>query len=224
MEQGEDIEKLPPKRDKGNAFSFLLHCSESVSPCCSDSSPCPGMMTSFSTHGPNSNCLHPQHLPRDTRAEASDNLSLRKESKQETRVVFHLFWPLYPNPILTESQLSREFCWWILASFPTLPIPTCTLSPSSTSQVHLHCSSLESAPHLSHRTVTAIRKWQCSVLDSWRRFLNWAALLSATEWPGPETDGAPCCTWKRIFPTYMRIGPGTLSLSTFLLCRQKVEV
>lgn len=180
MAQREETEKISPNRGKGNAFSFLLHCSESVSPCCSDSSPCPGMTTSFSTHGPSSSSPHPQHLPRDTRAEGSDNLSLRKESSQEADMAFHLFWSLYPNPILAESQFSIEFCWWILASFPTIPISMSTLSPSSTSQVHLHCSSLESAPQLSHCTVTSIRKWQCSVLDLWRRSLQLAKWYRVT--------------------------------------------
>lgn len=30
---------------------------------------------------------------------------------------------LYPNPIPAESWFSTEFCWWILVSSPTIPIP-----------------------------------------------------------------------------------------------------
>lgn len=53
-----------------------------------------------------SSSQHPQNLPRDTRAAGSDNLSLRKESSQERRVVFHLFWP-FLYPFVSQSNSSR---------------------------------------------------------------------------------------------------------------------
>lgn len=162
---GGNIGGTSPNRCKGNVCSsFLLRCSESASPSCCSSSP--GTLASPSAHGLDSSCLNPQHLPTDTRAEGSHNLSFGKESSQQTGVGFCLFWPLCPNPILSELQFSIKFCQYITASFPTsLSTPPCALSPSSTSQVHLCCSRIESVPHLSRCTVTVMRKWQCSALD-----------------------------------------------------------
>ena len=120
---GRNIERTSPNTCKGNAFSsFLLHCSESASPSCSDSSPCPGMLALLSTHGLDTSCLNPQHLPTDTRAEGSHNLSLGKFTRNRGGFLF--VWPLYPNPIFSELQFSIEFCQCMSASFPTsLPTP-----------------------------------------------------------------------------------------------------
>lgn len=225
MSQGEEIEKIPPNRDKGSISSFLLPCSESVSPCCSDSSPCPGMMTSFSTHGPGSSSslsIFPQ-----TQEQKEGQSLLEKAKFTRNRCGF----PFVPA-IVSQSNSCRVTVFHrillmdliFLSHYPHPPVhtepfqhiaaPSALLQPGiSPTPLTLHCDINKKVAVLCPGLVEKIPSagLHCSVLQSDQ---GQRQMGLHQYWKGTPV-------LIKNSPYIHKIGSGMLSLSTFLLWRKK---